>query len=167
MAKQKKSVCVQTFSAILNILRSPNEVLNVIRVFILAKFNRLLASTLLALLLPAAAAAAAAAAENYHVGEQYTRLDKPVASAPAAVEFFSFYCCHCYQFAETYHVGGTVSKALPEGTKLTKYHVSQMGKLGNELTEAWSMVMGIEDKIEKPLFDELQNKHAINSKEDI
>nr|WP_194716125.1 DsbA family protein [Erwinia persicina] len=130
----------------------------------MAKFNRLLASTLLALLLPAAASA-----ENYHAGEQYTRLDKPVASAPAVVEFFSFYCGHCYQFAETYHVGGTVSQALPEGTKLTKYHVSLMGKLGNELTEAWSiaMVMGIEDKIEKPLFDELQNKHAINSEEDI
>lgn len=73
------------------------------------------------------------------------------------VEFF-FYCGPCYQFAETYHVGSTVSQALPEGTKLTKYHVGLMGKLGNELTEAWSiaMVMGIEDKIEGLLFDELQ-----------
>lgn len=130
----------------------------------LAKVNRLFAGALLALLLPAVAVAA-----DYRAGEQYSRLDKSVASAPAVVEFFSFYCGPCYQFAETYHVGSTVSQALPEGTKLTKYHVGLMGKLGNELTEAWSiaMVMGIEDKIEGLLFDELQKKRAINSEEDI
>lgn len=127
-------------------------------------FNRLLTSTLLVLLLPTAASA-----ENYRAGEQYTRLDMPVASVPAVVEFFSFYCGHCYQFAETYHVGRTVSQTLPKGTKLAKYHISQMGKLGDELTEAWSiaMVMGIEHRIEGPLFDELQVKHGINSEEDI
>ncbi|MGO2369307.1 MAG: DsbA family protein [Serratia sp. (in: enterobacteria)] len=130
----------------------------------LAKINRLIAGSLLVLLLPTLAAAA-----DYRAGEQYTRLDKPVASAPAVVEFFSFYCSPCYQFADTYHVGSTVSQALPEGTKLTKYHVGLMGKLGNELTEAWSvaMVMGIEDKIEGMLFDALQKKRAINSEEDI
>lgn len=129
----------------------------------MAKMNRLIAAVLLMLLLPAAAAA------DYREGEQYTRLDKPVASAPAVVEFFSFYCGPCYQFADTYHVGSTVSQALPAGSKLTKYHVGLMGKLGNELTEAWSvaMVLGIEDKIEGPLFDELQKKRAINSVEDI
>lgn len=82
----------------------------------LAKVNRLFAGALLALLLPAVAVAA-----DYRAGEQYSRLDKPVASAPAVVEFFSFYCGPCYQFAETYHVGSTVSQALPESTKLTKY----------------------------------------------
>ena len=129
----------------------------------LAKMNRLITAVLLMLLLPAASAA------DYREGEQYTRLDKPVASAPAVVEFFSFYCGPCYQFADTYHVGSTVSQALPAGSKLTKYHVGLMGKLGNELTEAWSvaMVLGIEDKIEGPLFDELQKKRAINSVEDI
>lgn len=129
----------------------------------MAKMNRLIAAVLLMLLLPAATAA------DYREGEQYTRLDKPVASAPAVVEFFSFYCGPCYQFADTYHVGSTVSQALPAGTKLTKYHVGLMGKLGNELTEAWSVatVLGIEDKIEGPLFDELQKKRAINSVEDI
>ncbi len=51
----------------------------------LAKVNRLFAGALLALLLPAVAVAA-----DYRAGEQYSRLDKPVASAPAVVEFFSF-----------------------------------------------------------------------------
>lgn len=124
---------------------------------------RSIAAALLMLLLPAAHAA------DYRAGEQFTRLEKPVAAAPAVVEFFSFYCGPCYQFAEIYHVSSTVSRALPAGTKLTKYHVSLMGKLGNELTEAWSvaMALGIEDKIEGPLFDALQKKRVINSIEDI
>ncbi|CAI0999693.1 MULTISPECIES: DsbA family protein [Serratia] len=122
-----------------------------------------IAVALLMLLLPAAQAA------DYRAGEQYTRLDKPVAAAPAVVEFFSFYCGPCYQFAETYRVGSTVSQALPTGTKLTKYHVGLMGKLGHELTEAWAvaMTLGIEDQIEGPLFEAVQKKRAINGVEDI
>lgn len=122
-----------------------------------------IAVALLMLLLPAAQAA------DYRAGEQYTRLDKPVAAAPAVVEFFSFYCGPCYQFAETYRVGSTVSQALPAGTKLAKYHVGLMGKLGYELTEAWAvaMTLGIEDQIEGPLFEAVQKKRAINGVEDI
>ncbi|CAI2398789.1 Thiol:disulfide interchange protein DsbA precursor [Serratia ficaria] len=122
-----------------------------------------IAVALLMLLLPAAQAA------DYRAGEQYTRLDKPVAAAPAVVEFFSFYCGPCYQFAETYRVGSTVSQALPTGTKLAKYHVGLMGKLGHELTEAWAvaMTLGIEDQIEGPLFEAVQKKRAINGVEDI
>lgn len=125
--------------------------------------KRSIAVMLLMLLLPATHAA------DYRAGEHFTRLEKPVVTAPAVVEFFSFYCGPCYQFAKTYHVSSTVSRALPAGAKLTKYHVGLMGKLGNELTEAWSvaMALGIEDKIEGPLFDALQKKRVINSVEDI
>ncbi len=63
--------------------------------------------------------AARGSAADYRAGEQYTRLDKPVAAAPAVVEFFSFYCGPCYQFAETYRVGSTVAQALPAGEKVT------------------------------------------------
>lgn len=43
-------------------------------------------------------------------GKQYTNLSKPVAGAPQVVEFFSFYCPHCYQFSEVYKVNSTVEK---------------------------------------------------------
>jgi len=110
-----------------------------------------------------------AQAADYRVGEQYSLQGNPVAAAPAVVEFFSFYCGTCYQFSQNYHVGSAVSKALPTGTSLTRYHVSQMGKLGNELTEAWAVatVLGVEDKIEGALFKALQKQRAINSSEDI
>ena len=49
----------------------------------LAKVKRsLAAAVVLMLALPAVQAA------DYRAGEQYTRLDKPVAAAPAVVEFF-------------------------------------------------------------------------------
>ena len=31
-------------------------------------------------------------------GKQYITLDKPIAGEPQVLEFFSFYCPHCYQF---------------------------------------------------------------------
>ncbi|CNI73063.1 thioredoxin domain-containing protein [Yersinia mollaretii] len=108
-------------------------------------------------------------AVDYKEGISYTSLEKPVASAPAVVEFFSFYCGPCYMFTSTYNVSKSVSEGLPAGTKLVKYHVSLMGKLGNELTEAWSvaMVLGIEDKIEASMFEKLQRENAINGIDDI
>lgn len=129
----------------------------------LVKVKRSFAAALFMLALPAAQAA------GYSMDEQYTQLDKPVATAPAVVEFFSFYCGPCYQFAETYHVGSTVAQALPAGKKLTRYHVSLMGKLGNELTEAWAVatVLGVEDKVEGAMFDAVQKQHSVNSADDI
>lgn len=58
---------------------------------------------------------------------------------------------------------------MPENTHFVKYHVSSMGSLGNELTEAWAvaMVLGIEDKIEKPLFDGIQKNHSVTNAKDI
>lgn len=56
-------------------------------------------------------------------GKQYITLDKPVAGEPQVLEFFSFYCPHCYQFEEVLHVSDNVKKKLPEGVKMTKYHV--------------------------------------------
>jgi thiol:disulfide interchange protein DsbA len=47
------------------------------------------------------------------------------------------------------HVSDNVKKKLPEGTKMTKYHVEFLGPLGKDLTQAWAvaMALGVEDKI--------------------
>lgn len=63
-------------------------------------------------------------------GKQYITLDKPVAGEPQVLEFFSFYCPHCYQFEEVLHVSDNVKKKLPEGVKMTKYHVEFPGPVG-------------------------------------
>jgi thiol:disulfide interchange protein DsbA len=90
-----------------------------------------------------------ASAAQFTDGKQYITLDKPVAGEPQVLEFFSFYCPHCYQFEEVLHVSDNVKKKLPEGTKMTKYHVEFLGPLGKDLTQAWAvaMALGVEDKI--------------------
>ena len=45
-----------------------------------------------------------ATAAQFTDGKQYITLDKPVAGEPQVLEFFSFYCPHCYQFEEVLHV---------------------------------------------------------------
>ncbi|WP_343144310.1 DsbA family protein, partial [Pseudomonas aeruginosa] len=58
-----------------------------------------------------------ASAAQYEDGKQYTTLEKPVAGAPQVLEFFSFFCPHCYQFEEVLHISDNVKKKLPEGVK--------------------------------------------------
>ncbi|WP_312629993.1 DsbA family protein [Scandinavium sp.] len=102
-------------------------------------------------------------------GEQYSVLQQPVAQAPDVIEFFSFYCGPCYQFTQRYPVSEGINRVLPADKMVTKYHVSAIGKLGNELTEAWAiaMVMGKSDAIEKPLFEAVQKTKNLRKASDI
>ncbi|HEI3800168.1 TPA: DsbA family protein [Escherichia coli] len=102
-------------------------------------------------------------------GKAYTELKMPVKDAPAVVEFFSFYCPPCAAFTGRFFVSQAVDKILPPGQKVVKYHVSSMGPMGQELTEAWSVakVLGVEDKVELPLFVAVQVNRSIKTEEDI
>ncbi|OZI14996.1 protein disulfide oxidoreductase DsbA [Sodalis-like symbiont of Philaenus spumarius] len=102
-------------------------------------------------------------------GQQYVQLDKPVTSEHQVLEFFSFYCPHCYKFEQVYHISSMVKKALPAGTKMTKYHVNFLGPMGKQLTQAWAvaMALGVEDKVSPLLFDGLQKTQTIRTPDDI
>lgn len=115
------------------------------------------------------ALAFSASAAQFTEGQQYVQLDKPVTSEPQVLEFFSFYCPHCYQFEQVYHISSTVKKALPAGTKMTKYHVDFLGPMGKQLTQAWAvaMALGVEDKVSPLLFDALQKTQTIQTPDDI
>jgi len=91
-------------------------------------------------------------------GKEYITLPHHVSSQPPVVEFFSFYCGPCYQFVDKYPVSDAINRILSEG-KVTKYHVSLMGALGSELTEAWAIaiVTGKTDQLERPLFEALRD----------
>lgn len=109
-----------------------------------------------------------AAAANYTEGKEYTDV-KPVPNLPQVLEFFSFYCPHCYQFESVYKVPQTVEKNLPEGVKMERYHVDFLGPLGADLTQAWAVaiVLKAEDKVTPILFEGIQKTQTINSKADI
>lgn len=110
-----------------------------------------------------------ASAAQFSEGDQYVKLDKSVTNEPQVLEFFSFYCPHCYEFEEVYHVSDAVRKGLPEGVKMTKYHVEFLGPLGKQLTQAWAvaMALGVENKITQPMFEAVQKTQSVQSPEDI
>ncbi|WP_054632856.1 thiol:disulfide interchange protein DsbA [Pantoea stewartii] len=105
-----------------------------------------------------------ASAAQFSEGKQYVSLPKPVAGEPQVMEFFSFFCPHCYQFEEIYHVSDAVKKNLPADTKMVKYHVDFLGgDLGPVVTHAWAvaMALGVEDKVTAPIFDGIQKTQTI------
>ncbi|QTF10520.1 thiol:disulfide interchange protein DsbA [Brenneria izadpanahii] len=110
-----------------------------------------------------------ASAADFSNGKQYVELDKSATQEPQVIEFFSFYCPHCYQFSQVYHIPEAVEKVLPAGTKLTRYHVDFLGQLGKELTQAWAVAiaLGVEDKVSPLMFDAVQKKQSVQNSEDI
>jgi len=110
-----------------------------------------------------------ASAVQFTDGKQYNTLPQPVAGEPQVMEFFSFYCPHCYQFEQVLHVSDAVKKKLPEGTKMTKYHVEFLGPLGKEITQAWAVAiaLGVEDKITSPMFEAVQKTQTLQNAADI
>ncbi|CNH91126.1 protein disulfide isomerase I [Yersinia thracica] len=110
-----------------------------------------------------------ASAAQFTDGTQYQTLNKPLTGEPQVLEFFSFYCPHCYQFEEVYHVPQAVKKALPEGTKMTRYHVDFLGPLGKELTQAWAvaMALGVEEKVTPLMFEGVQKTQTVQTPGDI
>ncbi|TKI04264.1 thiol:disulfide interchange protein DsbA [Martelella alba] len=109
-------------------------------------------------------------AAPFSEGQQYVQLDKPVAGEPQVLEFFSFYCPHCYEFENVYHISDSIKKSLPAGTKYVKYHVDFLGgDMGKELTRAWAvaMALGVEDKVSPLMFDAVQKTQTVQSPSDI
>ena len=106
-----------------------------------------------------------ASAAQFTDGQQYRTIQKPATSEPQVLEFFSFYCPHCYEFERVWHVSETVKKNLPANTKVTKYHVEFLGgEMGKTVTQAWAvaMALGVEDKVTGPIFDGIQKTQTIN-----
>jgi len=109
------------------------------------------------------------AAAQFSDGAQYVTLDKTVANEPQVLEFFSFYCPHCYQFEQVWHVSDNIRKNLPKDVKYAKYHVEFLGPLGKQLTQAWAVAiaLGVEDKVSPLMFDAVQKQQSVQNADDI
>lgn len=104
---------------------------------------------------------------SYNEQKEYIKV-KEVKHANKIIEFFSFYCSHCYQFKIIQNMTQKIQKKLPKNIKIKSYHVYLLGPLGLELTKAWSIatILKIEKKIAFLIFQGIQKK-TINKKEDI
>ncbi|OQM34065.1 DsbA family protein [bacterium endosymbiont of Pedicinus badii] len=88
--------------------------------------------------------------ENKH----YFSVKKPILVKEKIIEFFSFYCEHCYQFNKEYKVSSELEKKLPDTIKIKKYHIIFNNQYKEkELTKAW--IIANELNIEKKIFDKL------------
>lgn len=101
-------------------------------------------------------------------GGKYAVLPTPFVDAPTVQQFFSFNCTACYQF-EVLGINERVRAALPAGVEPVKYHISTMGALGNELSQAWAVavLLHVEAQITAPLFEAVQKQSRVRDKEDI
>lgn len=109
-------------------------------------------------------AAQALDTQSFHMenGKQYIELNTPESVQPEVVEFFSFYCPHCYNFEYQYDIPEKVKASLPKGVAFKQYHVEFLGPQGKLLTRAWSLALalGVENKVRKPLFDAVREAVA-------
>ncbi|WP_109422880.1 thiol:disulfide interchange protein DsbA [Aggregatibacter actinomycetemcomitans] len=116
-----------------------------------------------------AAFSASVQAQDLTEGKQYTVVEGQQRTAqPEVIEFFSFYCPHCYSFEAQYHIPQKVAEALPEGTSFKQYHVDFLGLQSENLTRAWTLAMAIkaEEKVKIPLFKAAQT-NTLKSMDDI
>ncbi|MDG2952770.1 thiol:disulfide interchange protein DsbA [Exercitatus varius] len=119
--------------------------------------------------------AATTAAMSLHVqaaelkeGEQYITVAQNPSSEPEVIEFFSFYCPHCYSFEMTYKIPEKIKAGLPKDASFKQYHVDFLGPQGENLTRAWALAMalGAESKVKRALFESAQ-ANALRSMDDI
>lgn len=101
-------------------------------------------------------------------GKQYVVIDQAPSAQPEVIEFFSFYCPHCYSFEIEYGIPQKVKAVLPENATFKQYHVNFLGRQSENLTRAWALAMaiGAEDKVKTPLFKAAQ-ADTLKSMEDI
>lgn len=99
----------------------------------------------------------------------YSTLSQPVSDAPDITAFFSFYCPPCFLFSEQYKVVAGINRLRPADNPVAKYHISNLGELGRELSEAWAVatIMGVADRIERSLFIAVQKEKSVKKAEDI
>ena len=96
-------------------------------------------------------------AADFQEGVHYKTINSaPVTGNPIVTEFFSFYCGHCYNFAQTYV--GPIKAGLAEGVSFEQAHVDFINggglNSGTVMSRAMAIakVLKVEDKVEIPLF---------------
>ncbi|MGL5390878.1 MAG: thiol:disulfide interchange protein DsbA/DsbL [Shewanella sp.] len=113
-----------------------------------------------ALLLAPLTIAPVSAAAQYQEGVHYTVInDGPGTAKPEIMEFFSFYCPHCYTFSQT--VVPKIISEKPEGIAFNQAHVDFIGKeMGVEMSRAFAIAhqLNVADKVEPALFSALHDK---------
>ena len=107
-------------------------------------------------------------AQDFEEGVHYEVIADEATSKPEIVEFFSFYCVHCYRFEP---IAESIKQEHPKQFK--KSHVSFIsprGDVGETMTKAFvaAQKLDVEDKVSAAIFDyNFVKENMLTSKQDI
>ena len=96
------------------------------------------------------------AAPLYKEGVNYDVVKQSPSAKPEVLEFFSYFCPHCYQFEP---IMADVKKSLPEGVAFKRNPVAFLGReMGPELQRAYavSVLLGVEESFSSEAFKRIQ-----------
>lgn len=107
-------------------------------------------------------------AVEYKEGTHYEIVKQTATATPEVMEFFSFYCPHCFKFEP---LMSTLKESLPDDVKIKKNHVNFIGQeMGPLLTRAYAAaeILQVENKVSSLIFDQIHTqKKTINGEKDI
>ncbi len=107
-------------------------------------------------------------AADFQEGTHYNVIKQTATAKPEVLEFFSYYCPHCYKFEP---VAKNIKQSLPAGVSFKKNHVSFIGgKMGEEMVRAYAVadMLGVDEQVSATLFDSIHNqRQRFTSRDDI
>ncbi|WP_416308731.1 thiol:disulfide interchange protein DsbA/DsbL [Neptunicella sp. SCSIO 80796] len=128
--------------------------------------RKIVGLVLLALLLPLQACAQ----EQWKEGEHYEVIAEKATAKPEVIEFFSFWCPHCFRFES---LVTEIKKKLPDDVPFKKTHVNFMGfttpEIQDDATKAMMVgrILKQEDLINSAIFKyiHVQKAHITSLKD--
>jgi thiol:disulfide interchange protein DsbA len=116
------------------------------------------------LLLPLLFSLQACAQEQWQEGEHYVIVGNNVTEKPEILEFFSYWCPHCYQFEP---LVAQIKQKLDKDVSFTKVQVNFMGFTGpnvqNDATRALMVARALdkEEQLSTAIFKYIHVNHSI------
>ncbi|WP_432464081.1 thiol:disulfide interchange protein DsbA/DsbL [Agarivorans sp. QJM3NY_33] len=110
-----------------------------------------------------------ALATDFKQGTHYEVIKQTATAKPEVMEFFSYYCPHCYKFEP---VAKSIQSSLPAGVAFKKSHVSFLGGkvMGEEMVRAYAVaeMLNVDSQVSSAIFDAIHVKRQrFSSRDDI
>ena len=107
-------------------------------------------------------------AADFKEGTHYDVISRTATDKPEVLEFFSFYCPHCFKFEPLMEL---LEKDLDSNVTITKNHVNFLGQnMGPKITQAYAAakILKVENEVAKVIFDEIHiQRKSLSSEQDI
>ncbi|MFO6425436.1 thiol:disulfide interchange protein DsbA/DsbL [Motilimonas sp. KMU-193] len=107
-------------------------------------------------------------AAKYEAGTHYEIVKEVGTKQPEVIEFFSYFCPHCYKFTPFME---QIKERAPEGVKFKKNHVEFLGKeMGPEMARAFAAaeLLKVEPELTNAMFAAIHDqRRPMTNRDDI